>query len=113
MAALSAAKKFQHAAIIDDVAAVIKDGDGELVLSQVLPNVVHRIEFWRVGGKGKEVMLSGVTRPVAALYPAPSRARMACASLATSLPDFCQMKGKCSGSVGREGPRRPPDIPKI
>ncbi len=53
MAALSAAKKVQHAAIIDDVAAVIKDGDGELVLSQVLPNVFHRIEFWRVGRQGQ------------------------------------------------------------
>jgi hypothetical protein len=70
-------------------------------LSQVLPNVFHRIEFWRVGGKGKEVMLCGVPRPVGALYPAPSRARMACASLATSLRDFCQMKGKCSGVSAR------------
>jgi hypothetical protein len=34
---------------LDDVLVIIIDGDGELVLSQVFPDVLHRIELWRVG----------------------------------------------------------------
>jgi hypothetical protein len=30
------------------------DGDGELVLSQIFPNIFHRIEFWRIGRQGQK-----------------------------------------------------------
>jgi hypothetical protein len=49
MAILSPAKKFLGlTAFFDDVIVVIKVGVGELVLSQVFPDVLHRIEFWRL-----------------------------------------------------------------
>jgi hypothetical protein len=38
----------------DDVLIVMKDGDGELVLAQMFPDVLHRIEFWRVGGQRQQ-----------------------------------------------------------
>jgi hypothetical protein len=88
------------AALIDDVAVVIKDSDGELVLSQVLPNVLHRIEFWRLGRQGQKgdvvwrlEIRSGM---VSSAVESEDGVRPFCDLLA----DLRQMKGKCFGVGG-------------
>jgi hypothetical protein len=85
------------AAFIDDVLVVIIDGDGELVLSQVLPNVLHRIEFWRIGRQGQKgdvvwrlEIRSGM---VSSAVESEDGVRPFCDLLA----DLRQMKGKCFG----------------
>lgn len=37
------------AAFVDDVGVAVEDGDGELVLAQIFPDVLDRIELWRIG----------------------------------------------------------------
>ena len=66
------------AAFVYDVLVIIIDGDGELVLSQVFSDMLHRIEFWRAGRQRQkgDVVWRHETR-AAAWYPAPSRVRMA------------------------------------
>src|SRR5439155_26909026 len=57
-------------------------------------NTQNHFTMWPclLAGSDQSVMLSGVLRSAAAWYPAPSRVRMACAPVATSL----LISAKCS-----------------
>ena len=85
------------AAFVDDVLVVIKDGDGELVLSQVIPNVLHRVELRRVGRQGQKRDV--VWRPqirggvVSSAVEGEDGVCPGCNFLA----DLSQMKRKCFG----------------
>jgi hypothetical protein len=84
-------------AFIDDVAVVIIDGYGELVLSQVFPDILDRIEFWRVGRQGQkaDVVWRLETRGgvISSAVEGEDGVRPGCDFFA----DFSQMKGKCFG----------------
>ena len=81
---------------------VIKYGDGELVLSQVFPNVFHWIEFWRIGRQGQKgnvvwrFQIGGGV--VSSAVEGEDGVRPACDFFA----DLSQMKGKCFGVGARQ-----------
>jgi hypothetical protein len=84
-------------AFVEDVLVVIIDGDGELILAQVLPDVLHRIEFWRVGRQGQKAdvvwRLEAGGGVVSGAVEDEDGVRPGCDLFA----DFSQMKRKCFG----------------
>lgn len=69
-ASSSLAKKFPGlAAFVDDVGIAIEDGDRELVLAQILPDVLDRIEF---GSIRRQVQKGEVVRDVETVCDMPA-----------------------------------------
>jgi hypothetical protein len=71
------------AAGVDDFVVAVEDPVGEVVLAEVFPEILDRVEFGAVCGSGIKVMLSGTMRLLELCQPAPSRTSRACAPGAT------------------------------
>ena len=79
------------AAGVDNFVVGFPDTVAQEVAAQIIPNIFHGVEFWRIGRQGHHTMLSGTTTFGEPCHPAPSRISRA---VALTLTDWL-ISAKC------------------
>jgi hypothetical protein len=63
---------------VEDLVIAVPDTGGEFVGPQVVPDIVHRVQFWAVGRQGQQDDVAGQLEFAAGLMPAGTIADQRC-----------------------------------
>ena len=91
---------------LDDCLVAVPDQGAELVVSQIFPDVLHRVQFRRVGRQGQQRDVVGHAQSAAGLVPAGAVAEQDGMGARRDLgADLFQMLTHCFGVDGRHDDR--------